>query len=179
MRETKSLKAKIDLLETENKALKKSLYDLSYIYSSQIEARQNGDDMTSGSTTGGHEEDGSNGVGQSRQSSQVRSSSSNDMVSAVGQLLSSLSMAQQSQSAEATASSAGQGPDSSPRNGDPKKSVDLIKVEEEGVRRLNMGNIGKWECNCSKKGHFYVPFALDALTARGERLADLLHLFFI
>ncbi|KAK3826529.1 MAG: WD40-repeat-containing domain protein [Linnemannia elongata] len=36
VREQKSLKAKIDVLEAENKALKKSLFELSYIYSAQL-----------------------------------------------------------------------------------------------------------------------------------------------
>jgi len=151
VRETKSLKAKIDLLEAENRALKKSLYDLSYIYSSQIEARHNGDlagqrDEPSGSNgSAAQEDEGSNGAvrsNHSQQNSQARSNS-NDMVSAMGQLLSNLSMAQQNQSTDTAAASPGQGLESISRTADTKKNVDLIKAEEEGVRRINMGNIGK------------------------------------
>ncbi|KAK3815834.1 MAG: WD40-repeat-containing domain protein [Linnemannia gamsii] len=41
VREQKSLKAKIDVLEAENKALKKSLFELSYIYSAQLGGSSN------------------------------------------------------------------------------------------------------------------------------------------
>ncbi|KAG0052266.1 hypothetical protein BGZ83_002771 [Gryganskiella cystojenkinii] len=153
VRETKSLKAKIDVLETENKALKKSLYDLSYIYSSQIESQRDGLNSSSRSNNNGstgHDDDGSNGNTRTASQQQI-GSQTNDMVSAVGQLLSQLSTAQQSQGADATASTTGQGgSESTSRGADPKKSADLTKVEEEGVRRLNMGNIVSRQDTSSK-----------------------------
>ncbi|KAF9182031.1 hypothetical protein BGZ51_005003 [Haplosporangium sp. Z 767] len=150
VRETKSLKAKIDVLEAENKALKKSLYELSYIYSTQLGAianRHDGIQPTQGrSLNSASSLDRGLGNADSATSSQhsyLQSGAHSDMVQAVGQLLSTLSASQQSQGADLVTSSSANGPDTSLKGteGQPKSTSELIKVEDEGVRRLNMDSI--------------------------------------
>ncbi|KAF9306884.1 hypothetical protein BGZ74_002385 [Mortierella antarctica] len=151
VRETKSLKAKIDLLEAENKALKKSIFELSYIYSSHLDAVRQGPMIQSdgkagvGSTTDDvintmtHTHSASSPTSHTQAQGTVRG----DMASAVGELLSNMSIA--AQQANSTESSAGSrtGPDANTRGGADTqlKSADLIKAEDESVRRLNMGSI--------------------------------------
>ncbi|KAF9287426.1 hypothetical protein BGZ68_001861 [Mortierella alpina] len=155
VKETKSLKAKIDLLETENRALKKSLYELSYIYSAQVGGSQHNDGIDTprsrqpNGTSIISDEDSANRLSAS--SNQNSNAHHSDMVQAVGQLLSSLSAAQQIQGSDSTASSSGNGSDAS-RAADVqiKSASDLIKVEEDGVRRLNMGTIVSRQDGSSK-----------------------------
>ncbi|KAG0261786.1 hypothetical protein BG011_000688 [Mortierella polycephala] len=150
VRETKSLKAKIDVLEAENKALKKSLYELSYIYSTQSGAVANhngGLQPTQGrSLNNASNLDRDLGKADNATSSQhsyLQSGAHSDMVQAVGQLLSTLSASQQSQGVDPVTSSTANGSDTSPKgtDGQPKSTSELIKVEDEGVRRLNMDSI--------------------------------------
>ncbi|KAF8926997.1 hypothetical protein BGZ58_010723 [Dissophora ornata] len=155
VRETKSLKAKIDLLEAENKALKKSLYELSYIYSAHIGQSQQhqGQSLSCNNTADGDSANITNGRGASSdQSMLVQGGTHNDMAVAVGQLLSAMSAAQQSPGTDAASSGSANSPDSSSRGMDAqiKNAADLIKVEEEGVRRLNMGNIVSRQDGSSK-----------------------------
>ncbi|KAF9561372.1 hypothetical protein EC968_005779 [Mortierella alpina] len=155
VKETKSLKAKIDVLETENRALKKSLYELSYIYSAQVGgSHHNGGIDTSRS----RQPNGASSIADEDSTSRLSASSSqnsnahhSDMVQAVGQLLSSLSASKQNQGSDSTASSSGNGSDAS-RAADVqiKSASDLIKVEDEGVRRLNMGTIVSRQDGSSK-----------------------------
>ncbi|KAI8605316.1 WD40-repeat-containing domain protein [Dissophora ornata] len=84
VRETKSLKAKIDLLEAENKALKKSLYELSYIYSAHIGQSQQhqGQSLSCNNTADGDSANITNGRGASSdQSMLVQGGTHNDMAS--------------------------------------------------------------------------------------------------
>ncbi|KAG0367096.1 hypothetical protein BGZ54_004409 [Gamsiella multidivaricata] len=156
VRETKSLKAKIDLLEAENKALKKSLYELSYIYSAYIgKAQHNGQQNRSSnsnnnSNSAATDDDTDNIVGTS--SYRHDDDAHSDMALAVGQLLSSMSVTQQKQGAEAGTPNTASGSDPSSRDLDAKlkSAADLIKVEEEGVRRLNMGSIVSRQDGASK-----------------------------
>lgn len=161
VREQKSLKAKIDVLEAENKALKKSLFELSYIYSAQLGSsnhlsNSNNSNANSASRPLNNNTGGASGdlsVSSTTASSpnavnntyNAEGSHHNEMVLAVGQLLSNMSAAQQSHGAEATSSNPANGPDAASRGTDAqlKNATDLIKVEEDGVRRLNMGNIGE------------------------------------
>ncbi|KAF9365893.1 hypothetical protein BGX34_007701 [Mortierella sp. NVP85] len=155
VRETKALKAKIDLLEAENKALKKSLFDLSYIYSAQLGShtkRRQDASLNSSSVTN---EDNASTLGASSSSYDDinrQSSAHGDMAWAVGQLLSNLSAAQQSQGSDVASSSAANSSDSTSRGVDAqlKNAADLIKVEDEGVRRLNMGSIVSRQDGSSK-----------------------------
>ncbi|KAF9983197.1 hypothetical protein BGZ75_005330 [Mortierella antarctica] len=155
VKETKSLKAKIDVLETENRALKKSLYELSYIYSAQVGGSHHHDGIDTqrsqqpNGTSSIQDEDSTNRLSAS--SSQNSNVHHSDMVQAVGQLLSSLSAAQQIQGSDSTSSSSGNGSDAS-RAADVqiKSASDLIKVEDEGVRRLNMGTIVSRQDGSSK-----------------------------
>ncbi|KAF9960056.1 hypothetical protein BGZ72_008014 [Mortierella alpina] len=155
VKETKSLKAKIDVLETENRALKKSLYELSYIYSAQVGGSHHNDGIDTprsrkpNGTSSIADEDSSNRLSTS--SSQNSNAHHSDMVQAVGQLLSSLSAAQQIKGSDSTASSSGNGSDAS-RTADVqiKSPSDLIKVEDDGVRRLNMGTIVSRQDGSSK-----------------------------
>ncbi|KAG0032747.1 hypothetical protein BGZ81_010146 [Podila clonocystis] len=160
VRETKSLKAKIDLLEAENKALKKSIFELSYIYSSHLDAVRQGPMIQSDGRpgTGSTTDDVINTVTHTHihssqiQHTQTQGTVRGDMASAVGELLSNMSIAaQQANSTESSASS-GTGPDANTRGGAETqlKSADLIKVEDEGVRRLNMGNIVARQDSSSK-----------------------------
>ncbi|KAF9585279.1 hypothetical protein BGW38_003105 [Lunasporangiospora selenospora] len=168
VRETKSLKAKIDVLESENRALKKSLYDLSYIYSSQLDASrrhqqyQTNANPTSVATTTVPGDDtkvsaGMTGVisdNTNSLSSGVGAGASYDMLSAVGQLITDMSLSKQpGQGADSAASSSAGSSDVNPRAGaDPqfKNTADILKVEDEGVRRLNMGNIVSRQDGSSK-----------------------------
>lgn len=153
VRETKSLKAKIDLLEAENKALKKSIFELSYIYSSHLDAVRQGP-MPDGKTGGSTDDAIINNMATHTQSpnsptpqTQTQGTVRGDMASAVGQLLSDMSIAsQQGNSTESSAASPGSGTDASTRGGSEAqlKSADLIKVEDDSVRRLNMGSIGAY-----------------------------------
>jgi len=148
VRETKALKAKIDLLEAENKALKKSLFDLSYIYSAQLGSHTKKRQDASLNSSSVTNEDNANTLGASSSSCDDinrQSSAHGDMAWAVGQLLSNLSAAQQSQGSDVASSSAANHSDTTSRGVDAqlKNAADLIKVEDEGVRRLNMGSIGK------------------------------------
>ncbi|KAF9965294.1 hypothetical protein BGZ70_005096 [Mortierella alpina] len=156
VKETKSLKAKIDVLETENRALKKSLYELSYIYSAQAGGshRNDGTDtprsrQPNGTSSSIADDDSTNRLSAS--SSQNSHAHHSDMVQAVGQLLSSLSAAQQIPGSDSTSPSSGNGSDAS-RQADVqiKSASDLIKVEDEGVRRLNMGTIVSRQDGSSK-----------------------------
>lgn len=166
VRETKSLKAKIDLLEAENKALKKSIFELSYIYSSHLDAVRQGPMIQSdgkagvGSTTDDvintmtHTHSASSPTPHTQAQGTVRG----DMASAVGELLSNMSIAaQQANSTESSASSR-TGPDANTRGGADTqlKSADLIKAEDESVRRLNMGSIGGYRRHGGKPLFFRV-----------------------
>lgn len=179
LRETKSLKAKIDLLEAENKALKKSLYELSYIYSAHIgqsqhqqQEHQQEQQTRSLSSAGTADDDlanianGSSGgrggggaVPFANEISQGYGASSNRMAVAVGQLLSAMSASQQSQKSDPAPSTNVNGSDPGSRavEAQLKTAADLIKVEEEGVRRLNMGNIGELMHSLSTGMSSYVP----------------------
>ncbi|KAG0340188.1 hypothetical protein BG004_006522, partial [Podila humilis] len=165
VRETKSLKAKIDVLETENKALKKSIFELSYIYSSQLNASRQGPmnqssaaqttddyyssttaDSTNATTTPQIDTSSSSRAstphntqsGQQQQQQQL-GSVRHDMASAVGQLLSSISLAaQQARSTETSATYSGSKTDVDSQL---KNAADLINVDDNNVRRINMGNI--------------------------------------
>ncbi|KAF9151956.1 hypothetical protein BG015_006002 [Linnemannia schmuckeri] len=159
VREQKSLKAKIDVLEAENKALKKSLFELSYIYSAQLGSSNNHPNSNSNNTNPASRplNDNTSGVNGNLSTSSTTASSTqtannifngtgphhSDMVLAVGQLLSNMSAAQQSHGAEAASSNPANGSDAASRGTDAqlKSATDLIKVEEDSVRRLNMGNI--------------------------------------
>ncbi|KAF9974600.1 hypothetical protein BGZ65_008648, partial [Modicella reniformis] len=156
VRETKALRAKIDVLEAENKALKKSLYDLTYMSCVQFgsqnrhHSRQKSS-LSSNSAVG--EDNNTNDTGESANDdvsgqSVVRS----DMAWAMGQLLSSLSAAQQNQGSDAASSNTSNVSDTNPRGLDAqlKNVADLLKVEEEGVRRLNMGSIVSRQDGSSK-----------------------------
>ncbi|KAG0274843.1 hypothetical protein BGZ95_009410 [Linnemannia exigua] len=162
VREQKSLKAKIDVLEAENKALKKSLFELSYIYSAQLGSSSNHQPINSSASRSLNTSIGTNGD-VSVSSTTVTSphtvsnaynaeSSHHDMVMAVGQLLSNMSAAQQSLGAEAASTNPANGSDLTSRGTDAqlKNATDLIKVEEDGVRRLNMGNIVSRQDGSSK-----------------------------
>ena len=161
VREQKSLKAKIDVLEAENKALKKSLFELSYIYSAQLGSSNhqfNSNNTNSASRPLNNDNNNSGISGDLYVPSTTTSlphaannafnavgSHHNDMVLAVGQLLSNMSAAQQSHGAETASPNPAKGSDAASRGTDAqlKTATDLIKVEEDGVRRLNMGNIGE------------------------------------
>ncbi|KAF9425460.1 hypothetical protein BGZ94_007514 [Podila epigama] len=180
VRETKSLKAKIDLLEAENKALKKSIFELSYIYSSQLDATRRAyqsdgrvigasgsmpDDLsgvatplshttttTTTNTTTAHDHHSSS-TSQAHLSSNFTHPSQShaaavrggDMATAVGQLLSKMSLAaQQGNISEPTSTHPANSSEVLARGGADaqlKNAVDLIKAEDEGVRRLNMESI--------------------------------------
>ncbi|KAF9095754.1 hypothetical protein BGX23_012682 [Mortierella sp. AD031] len=187
VREQKSLKAKIDVLEAENKALKKSLFELSYIYSANLGSSSNNHQSNNTNNTSntnsvaaaavslnangaGTNDDLSNSLNTTTSSSSNTISSAqdsagtgagssphhHDMVVAVGQLLSNMSAAQQSHhhgGAEgATSSNPINGSDLASRNTDAqlKSASDLIKVEEDGVRRLNMNTIVSRQDGSSK-----------------------------
>lgn len=161
VREQKSLKAKIDVLEAENKALKKSLFELSYIYSAQLgssnhQANSNNNNNSVSRPLNNNNNRGINGdlsvsstttslPHTANNAFNATGSRHNDMVLAVGQLLSNMSAAQQSHGAETTSSNPANSSDAASRGTDVqlKNATDLIKVEEDGVRRLNMGNIGE------------------------------------
>ncbi|KAF9355046.1 hypothetical protein BGX26_007041 [Mortierella sp. AD094] len=159
VREQKSLKAKIDLLEAENKALKKSLYELSYIYSAQLGStqqrqQQHGNILNSaGNSNSGTADDDANVSGASTNQNSHSQGVHNDMVLAVGQLLSQMSATQQSSGKSDTAipNTTG-GSDQNSRNAEAqlKKATDLINVEDDNVRRLNMGNIVSRQDTSSK-----------------------------
>ncbi|KAF9133662.1 hypothetical protein BGW39_009279 [Mortierella sp. 14UC] len=162
VREQKSLKAKIDVLEAENKALKKSLFELSYIYSAQLGSSSN--HQPNNSSASRSLNTGTGATGDLPVSSTTASSphivsnaynagsNHHDMVMAVGQLLSNMSAAQQSLSAETASSNPANGSDMTSRGTDAqlKNATDLIKVEEDSVRRLNMGNIVSRQDGSSK-----------------------------
>ncbi|KAG0326118.1 hypothetical protein BGZ99_010096 [Dissophora globulifera] len=164
LRETKSLKAKIDLLEAENKALKKSLYELSYIYSAHIgqsqHQQQHQRQGRSLNSTGAADEDpasaangNSGGIAAiSNHTSQDHGASPNNIAVAVGQLLSAMSASQQNQGSDLMPSTTSNGSDPSSRavEAQLKNAADLIKAEEEGVRRLNMGSIVSRQDGSSK-----------------------------
>ncbi|KAG0286434.1 hypothetical protein BGZ96_009460 [Linnemannia gamsii] len=165
VREQKSLKAKIDVLEAENKALKKSLFELSYIYSAQLGSSNHQPNSNTNSasrplnnTTGGISGDlsVSSAIASSPHTANntfnAEGSHHNDMVLAVGQLLSNMSAAQQSHGVEAASSNPANGSDAASRGTDAqlKNATDLIKVEEDGVRRLNIGNIVSRQDGSSK-----------------------------
>ncbi|KAG0200214.1 hypothetical protein BGX28_006664 [Mortierella sp. GBA30] len=167
VRETKSLKAKIDVLEAENKALKKSLYELSYIYSAQLGGsyhRSSESTQTSrpinGTSSLNDDDSGSKVAASSGQSNHIHGGPHSDMTQAVGQLLSSLSAAvQQSQGIDSTASSSANGSEVSSRAADVqiKTATDLIKVEDDGVRRLNMGIVSRQDGSSKTDGRqFYL-----------------------
>ncbi|KAF9101345.1 hypothetical protein BGX27_011511 [Mortierella sp. AM989] len=149
LREQKSLKAKIDLLEAENKALKKSLYELSYICSTKLgNTHQQHGNLLSGTgntnNSSSNDEDPTNASDTSLSRSSHTQGVHNDMVLAVGQLLSQMSAAQQSNGKPDNATpNTASGSDQNSRNAEAqfKKAADLIKVEDDNVRRLNMGNI--------------------------------------
>ncbi|KAG0066828.1 hypothetical protein BGZ89_006861 [Linnemannia elongata] len=156
VREQKSLKAKIDVLEAENKALKKSLFELSYIYSAQLGSSNHQSNSNNNTTSASRPLNNNNsGISSdvsvsstttslpytSNSAFNAAGSHQNDMVLAVGQLLSNMSAAQQSHGAEAASSNPANGSDN---------ATDLIKVEEDGVRRLNMGNIVSRQDGSSK-----------------------------
>lgn len=161
VREQKSLKAKIDVLEAENKALKKSLFELSYIYSAQLGSSNHQSNSNSNTTSASRPLNNNNNRGingdlsvssattslphNANNAINAAGSHHNEMVLAVGQLLSNMSAAQQSHGAEAASSNPTNGSDAASRGTDAqlKTATDLIKVEEDGVRRLNMGNIGE------------------------------------
>ncbi|KAI8361875.1 WD40-repeat-containing domain protein [Mortierella sp. GBAus27b] len=153
VRETKALKAKIDLLEAENRALKKSLYDLSYIYSAHLGTHtkhsRHGLSHKDDGTTG---DDGINAMGSSSNDGADRQNSvHSDMTWAMGQLLTSLSAAQQSQGGDPASSNTANNSDTTSRGVDSQlKNADMIKVEDEGVRRLNMGSIVSRQDGSSK-----------------------------
>ncbi|KAF9391633.1 hypothetical protein CPB97_005928 [Podila verticillata] len=159
VRETKSLKAKIDLLEAENKALKKSIFELSYIYSSHLDAVRQGP-MPDGKSGGSTDDAIINNMATHTHSpnsptphTQTQGTVRGDMASAVGQLLSNMSIAsQQANSTESSTASPGSGNDASTRGGSEAqlKSADLIKVEDDSVRRLNMGSIVARQDSSSK-----------------------------
>ncbi|KAF9432059.1 hypothetical protein BGZ76_011314 [Entomortierella beljakovae] len=158
VREQKSLKAKIDLLEAENKALKKSLFELSYIYSAQLgnSHQQNGNPLGASNTNTGYtaDEDTANALKSAAgQDGQLQKPAHNDMVSAVGQLLSMLSVPQQSNGKSdnsALNKTAGSDAGSKSAEAQLKKAADLIKAEDDSVRRLNMGNIVSRQDSSSK-----------------------------
>ncbi|KAF9140128.1 hypothetical protein BGX30_006993 [Mortierella sp. GBA39] len=169
VREQKSLKAKIDVLEAENKALKKSLFELSYIYSAQLGSsnhQPNSNNNTNSASRPLHNSNNSGIYGDVLVSSTTTTSlphtansafnasgsHHNDMVLAVGQLLSNMSAAQQSHGTEAASSNPANSSDAASRGTDAqlKNATDLIKVEEDGVRRLNMGNIVSRQDGSSK-----------------------------
>jgi hypothetical protein len=159
-REQKSLKAKIDVLEAENKALKKSLFELSYIYSAQLgSSNHQPNNSNSNTSSASRPLNSAGGISGDLSVSSTTASSPHtanntfnaegshhsDMVLAVGQLLSNMSAAQQSYSAETASFNPTNVSDAASRGADAqlKNAKDLIKVEEDGVRRLNMGNIGE------------------------------------
>ncbi|KAG0065036.1 hypothetical protein BGZ90_001948 [Linnemannia elongata] len=167
VREQKSLKAKIDVLEAENKALKKSLFELSYIYSAQLGSSNHQSNSNNNTTSASRPLNNNNsGISSdvsvsstttslpytSNSAFNAAGSHQNDMVLAVGQLLSNMSAAQQSHGAEAASSNPANGSDVASRGTDAqlKNATDLIKVEEDGVRRLNMGNIVSRQDGSSK-----------------------------
>ncbi|KAF9906747.1 hypothetical protein EC991_000340 [Linnemannia zychae] len=168
IREQKSLKAKIDVLEAENKALKKSLFELSYIYSAQLggssnhQSNNNDNNNNNSASRSLNTNNGTNGdlsVASTTASSPHAVSNAynvgsnhHDMVMAVGQLLSNMSAAQQSVGSETALSNPASGSDMASRGADAqlKNATDLIKVEEDGVRRLNMGNIVSRQDGSSK-----------------------------
>ncbi|KAI1314381.1 hypothetical protein EDD11_002246 [Mortierella claussenii] len=184
VRETKALKQKIDLLEIENKALKKSLYELSCIYSAHL-GQPHHHPHNHPHTHSHHHQQQQHGANAAeddpgslsgRQPTSTAAAAAaaapaadgshlsyggygsavahNDMVVAVGQLLTNMSAAQQSQGMghDTGSSSAANGFDPNARNVDAqlKNAVDLIKVEEDSVRRLNMGNIVSRQDGSSK-----------------------------
>ncbi|KAF9161457.1 hypothetical protein DFQ26_004533 [Actinomortierella ambigua] len=159
VRETKTLKGKIDILEAENKALKKSLYELSCIYAAHIDAVHKpktvepasysdentvaaidtalaGASVSLSTTTNG-------GSSAQTQNNLAMSPQGNDLAVAVGQLISSMSAAAFAQKQDALAS-AGAGSEPSSAGGSDlagKSGNDLSGVDGEGVRRLNMPSI--------------------------------------
>ncbi|KAG0269929.1 hypothetical protein DFQ27_001478 [Actinomortierella ambigua] len=159
VRETKTLKGKIDILEAENKALKKSLYELSCIYAAHIDAVHKpktvepasysdentvaaidtalaGASASLSTTTNG-------GSSAQTQNNLAMSPQGNDLAVAVGQLISSMSAAAFAQKQDALAS-AGAGSEPSSAGGSDlagKSGNDLSGVDGEGVRRLNMPSI--------------------------------------
>ncbi|KAF8931424.1 hypothetical protein BGZ47_011848 [Haplosporangium gracile] len=168
VREQKSLKAKIDVLEAENKALKKSLFELSYIYSAQLGSSNNHPNSNSNNTNpmsppldkntsgiNGNLSASSTTVPSAQTANNIfnaTGSHHSDMVLAVGQLLSNMSAAQQSHGAETASFNPANGSDAVSRGTDAqlKSATDLIKVEEDSVRRLNMGNIVSRQDGSSK-----------------------------
>ncbi|KAG0340090.1 hypothetical protein BG000_000720 [Podila horticola] len=159
VRETKSLKAKIDLLEAENKALKKSIFELSYIYSSHLDAVRQGPMIQSDGKPGGSAADDvistvthTHSPSSPTSHTQTQGTVRGDMASAVGELLSNMSVATQQANSTESSASPGTGPDANTR-GDADtqlKNADQIKVEDESVRRLNMGNIVARQDSSSK-----------------------------
>ncbi|KAF9979101.1 hypothetical protein BGZ73_006338 [Actinomortierella ambigua] len=158
VRETKTLKTKIDILETENKALKKSLYELSCIYAAHIDAVHKpktiepasySDDNAAatvdsalvGASTTIATANGGNSA--QTQSTPAMSPQGNDLAVAVGQLISSMSAAALAQKQDALASASVGSEPSSAGGSDlaGKSGTDLSGVEGEGVRRLNMPSI--------------------------------------
>ncbi|KAF9538498.1 hypothetical protein EC957_006701 [Mortierella hygrophila] len=168
VREQKSLKAKIDVLEAENKALKKSLFELSYIYSAQLGSSNHQPNSNSSTNSASRPLNNSNNSGiygdvsvsstatslphTANNAFNASGSHHNEMVLAVGQLLSNMSAAQQSHGAEAVSSNPANSSDATSRGTDAKlkNATDLIKVEEDSVRRLNMGNIVSRQDGSSK-----------------------------
>ncbi|KAF9201115.1 hypothetical protein BGZ49_008655 [Haplosporangium sp. Z 27] len=155
VREQKSLKAKIDLLEAENKALKKSLYELSYIYSAQLgNTQQQHESLLNGTGSNSTiDEDPSNPSAISTNQNTQSLGSHNEMVVAVGLLLSQMSASQLGNGNPDTAlASSTNASDQNTRQAEAhlKKAKDLIKVEDDNVRRLNMGNIVSRQDTSSK-----------------------------
>ncbi|KAG0226957.1 hypothetical protein BGW42_003277 [Actinomortierella wolfii] len=152
VRETKTLKGKIDRLEAENKALKKSLYELSCIYATYMDAIHKPKTLEPAS----YNDDNAvatidNALGVSTNTSPGNAQSprslnmpqGNDLAVAVGELISSMSAAalakrdtsQALVNAGSESSSAGGGELAG------KTGADLSGVDSEGVRRLNMSSI--------------------------------------
>ncbi|KAF9903569.1 hypothetical protein BX616_001591 [Lobosporangium transversale] len=190
VRETKSLKQKIDLLEAENKALKKSLFELSYIYSSQLgqekahccqdiqkchrysnnhthhqqqQPQQYGHNnhhtsATATATTDEGDSSGNNSITGKGTSANPSSGQStvgfqNDMAQLLDQLLSNMTITQQNQNkVDAGTTNPISSSDPTLRNVETqfKNAADLIKAEEDNVRRLNMGNIVSRQDGSSK-----------------------------
>ncbi|KAG0245033.1 hypothetical protein BGW41_004290 [Actinomortierella wolfii] len=152
VRETKTLKGKIDRLEAENKALKKSLYELSCIYASYMDAIHKPKTLEPAS----YNDDNAvaaidNALGVSTNTSPGNAQSprslnmpqGNDLAVAVGELISSMSAAALAKRDTAQAS-VNAGSESSSAGGGElagKTSADLSGVDSEGVRRLNMSSI--------------------------------------